>query len=329
MANKQMMVINREEIIQDRAIEMSIIVPVVERYDDLEKLYNSYAEEIKKVTNAFEFIFVIDGHMRNAFSEVKRFLYKDPHIKLIKFPRTFGEASAISAGFEKARGRYIFTLSAYFQAEPDELRRLYNALINDECDIAISMRSRESDSLFNRFQSFLFHKTLKLLTGTNFKDITCGLRGMKREVIGVFDIYGDLHRFIPILAQHQGLRVKELRVKQRKEDTKVRVYKLRTYLNRLIDIVTLLFLLRFTYRPMRFLGLIGSILIISGLAINVYLIYFRLVGSVALTNKPSLFLASLLIVIGIQIFAVGLVGEILIYTHSKSAKHFNIREIIE
>jgi len=329
MANKQMMVIEREEIIRDRAIELSIVVPVVERYDDLEKLYNSYAEEIKKATKDFEFIFVIDGHMRKAYSEIKKFSPKNSRIRVVKFPRSFGEASAISVGFEKARGRCVFTLSSYYQVEPYEIKRLYDTLNNDECDIVVSMRSRENDSLFNRFQSFIFHKIIKLFTGTGFGDITCGLRGMKREVVGVFDIYGDLHRFIPILAQHQGLRVKELEVKQKKEDTKTRVYKLRTYLNRLIDIMTLFFLLRFTYRPMRFLGLTGSILIISGFAINVYLIYFRLIGSLPLTNKPSLFLASLLMVMGIQVFAIGLIGEILIYTHSKTAKHFNVKEIIE
>lgn len=329
MANRQMMVIDREEIIQDRAIELSIIVPVVERYDDLEKLYNSYAEEIKKVTKDFEFIFVIDGHMHKAYSEIKRFSHKNPNIKVVKFPRSFGEASAISVGFEKARGRCIFTLSSYYQVEPHEIKRLYDALNNDGCDVVVSRRSRENDSLFNKFQSFIFHKIIKLFTGTDFGDITCGLRGMKREVVGVFDIYGDLHRFIPILAQHQGLRVKELKVKQKKEDTKTRVYKLRTYFNRLIDVITLFLLLRFTYRPMRFFGLIGSTLIISGSAINAYLIYFRLTGSFGLTNKPSLFLASLLMVIGIQVFAIGLIGEIIIYSHSKTARHFNVKEIIE
>lgn len=318
------------DVVSYQNIEISVIVPVAERYDNLEKLYLSYADEINKITNYFEFIFVIDGHMRKAYSELKRFSNKNPHIKMIKLPKTLGEANALSVGFEKAKGKYVFTLSSYFQVEPFEINRLYNALENDECDIVISRRSREKDSLFNRLRSLVFHVILKLLSGTGFSDISCGLRGMKRDVVKAFDLYGDLHRFIPILAEHQGLRVKELTVKQRKEDTKVRVYNLRTYINRLIDIMTLFFLLRFTYRPMRFFGLLGSILIISGFAVNSYLIYNRLfTGSFPLANKPSLFLASLLIVIGIQVFAVGLIGEIIIYTHSKKIKQFNVKEIIE
>jgi glycosyltransferase involved in cell wall biosynthesis len=329
MTSTPLKVINENKPNQDRAIELSIIVPVVERYDDLKILYDSYAEEIKKITKDFEFIFVIDGHMLKAYSEIKKFSHQNPTIKIVKFPRSFGESIAISVGFEKANGRCIFTLSSYFQVEPYEIRRLYDALNNDECDVVVTKRSREKDSFYNRFQSLVFHKIIKLFTGTDFNDISCGLKGIKRNVVSVFDIYGDLHRFIPILAEHQGLRVKELKVKQKKEDTKIRIYKLRTYLNRLIDAITLFFLLRFTYRPMRFFGLIGSILIISGLAINGYLIYSRLIGSFPLTNKPSLFLASLLMVIGIQIFAVGLIGEIIIYTHSKTAKHFNVKEFIE
>ncbi len=318
-----------EKIIPDQEIEISVIVPVVERCDDLAKLYKSYAEEIKKITEDFEFIFIIDGNMSHTYLDIKKISKKESPIRVVKFSRTFGEASALSVGFEKARGRYILTLSSYFQVEPDEIKRLYDALNNDECDIVVTRRSRERDSLFNRFQSFLFHKVLRLFTGTDFKDITCGLRGMNREVAGVFDIYGDLHRFIPILAQHQGLRVKELEVKQIREDTKVRVYRVGTYLNRIIDIITVFFLLRFTYRPMRFFGLIGSILIILGLAINSRLIYLRMTEAFALSNKPSLFLASLLMVIGIQVFIVGLIGEIIIYTRTKKAKTFNIKEIIE
>jgi hypothetical protein len=153
---------------------------------------------------------------------------------------------------------------------------------------------------------------------------------MKKEVAEAFDVYGDLHRFIPILAEHQGLRVTELKVRQHKEDTKPRVYRLRVYLYRIIDILTLFFLLRFTYRPLRFFGLMGSLLTAIGLAINGYLIYNRLFTEhFTLRDKPSLFLAALLMVIGIQIFAIGLLGEIIIYTHSKKARQFNIKEYIE
>jgi glycosyltransferase involved in cell wall biosynthesis len=311
-------------------IEISVIVPVVEKYDNLEKLYTSYSKELKKLTEKFEFIFVIDGNMGDAYKEIRKFSHNYPEIRILRFLKPLGEAMALSAGFEKARGKYIFTLSSYFQVQPEEIKNLYDALINNECDIVISRRIRKGDSFFNRFQSFIFHVILKLFTGTDFKDISCGLRGMKREVKGAFDIYGDLHLFIPIIAEHHGLTVKEINVKQQKEDTKLRVHNLRIYVNRLIDIITIFFLIRFTYKPLRFFGIIGSLLINSGVLIIFYLVYHRISSEgFALSDKPSLYLASLLLVIGIQVFAIGLIGEIIIYTHGKRAKRFNVKEILE
>ncbi|MFQ5902007.1 MAG: glycosyltransferase, partial [Thermodesulfobacteriota bacterium] len=297
-------------------IEVSVIVPVVERYDNLERLYLAYAEEIAKITGNFEFIFIVDGNMQRAYPEIKKFSNKDPHIRVIKFPRTFGEASALSVGFEKARGEYVFTLSSYFQVEPCEFKKLYNALSKDTCDVAIARRHREGDSIINKVQSALFHFLLRIVTGARFKDISCGFKGLKREVIQDIEIYGDLHRFIPIIADYKGLRVKEFVVAQREEDTRFRIYQIRTYLNRVIDIFTIFFLLRFTYKPLRFFGLVGAVLSLMGVAVNSYLIYLRLFArSIGLTDKPSLFLAALLIVVGIQFFAIGIIGEIIIYTH--------------
>lgn len=316
--------------ITDQGVEISIIIPVVERYDNLEKLYLSYAEEITKLTKSFEFIFVLDGHMQKAYSELKKFSYKYPQIKTVKFSRTFGEADSLSVGFDKAKGKYVFTLSSYFQVDPEEFKKLYNELINDNCDLVITRRDRKGDSLFNKIQSFIFHTILRILTGARFKDITCGLRGMKREILQDMELYGDLHRFLPIMAISHGYRVKELIVHQSKEDTRLRVYKFRTYLSRLLDLMTIFFLFRFTYKPLRFFGLIGSLLFLSGFFIDSYLIFHRLVmRSIGLTDKPSLFLAALLMVIGVQLFAIGIIGEIIIYTHGKQKKKYHIKTTLD
>jgi NADH:ubiquinone oxidoreductase subunit 6 (subunit J) len=153
---------------------------------------------------------------------------------------------------------------------------------------------------------------------------------MKREVFEKFDVYGDLHRFIPIIAEHQGFRVEEVEVGQMEDDLKTRVYSIKTYINRFIDIATLFFLLRFTYRPMRLFGLVGSVLFLVGFIMVCFLVYQRIfTHGFGLTNKPSLFLSSLLIVIGVQLFAVGLIGEIIIYTRTKKTDYFSIKEIID
>lgn len=310
-------------------VDVSVVIPVVERYNDLELLYTSYAKELNEVVSDYEFIFVVDGHMNKAYKEVKALAANYPQIKVIKFTKTLGESMALNAGFKSARGGFVFTLASYFQVEPAEIKKLYRALKSGECDIAVSRRERTEDSAFNRLQSGMFHRLLKIFTGSDYSDIACGLRGMKKDVLDVFDIYGDLHRFIPIISEHQGLKVKEIPVRQKKEDTSTRFYGLRTYINRVVDVVTIFFLLRFTYKPLRFFGIIGSVLILTGLGIVTYLVYQRLFYPIGLSDRPALFLSSLLMVIGIQVFAIGLIGEMIIYTHSSKLKRFNIKDVIE
>jgi hypothetical protein len=160
--------------------------------------------------------------------------------------------------------------------------------------------------MINRLQSIAYHYIIRKLTGTKFK-----------------------HRFIPIFATRQGLKVKEVDVVQRKEDTQVRLVKPGIYLRRLLDIITLFFLVKFTKKPLRFFGLIGSMFFIIGGIITTYLGIFRILGKIDLANRPMLLLGILLIVFGLQIFSIGLIGELILYTRAKDIEHYRIDEIIE
>ena len=312
-----------------RSVELSVVVPISERHDDLRDLYLQYAKVLSADGRSFEFIFVLDGPDPDAL-ETLRVLKKDhPEIKIIELNRSFGEATALSVGFDRSRAPVIITLSAYFQVEPSEVQTLLKKLSEGETDMVISWRHPRIDSFFNRVQSWVFQELTRFFTGMIYHDISCGMRAMKRKVADEIHLYGDLHRFYPLLALQRGFKIEEVRVRQSRQDLKRRIYQPGIYLRRLLDILTLLFIFKFTKKPLRFFGLIGSGLFGAGAVIMAYLgIYWILkVGPIA--GRPLLIFGVLLMVLGAQLFSIGLLGEMIIFTHGRDTKEYQIKEILE
>lgn len=312
----------------ERPVKFSFIVPIVERYDDLEELYTKFSEEVGKVTSAYEFIFVVDGGYERLIETLKQLKEKHANIKIIKFSRSFGESVALSAGFEKAQGKWMITLPAYFQIEPYGITQVIEAL-EQGYDLVTTRRFPRFDSFINRMHTKVFHWLVETLIGFDFNDFGCGVRGMNREVTENIHLYGDMFRFIPALASKQGFRVKEVAVAQNKKDTKIKVYNPWVYFKRLLDILTLFFLIKFTRKPLRFFGLIGSVLSGVGFLLSAYLTVQRLLGLTAIADRPVLLLGVLLMVLGIQSISIGLLGEIIIFTHAGEVKEYKVDEFIE
>ena len=310
-------------------VEISVIIPISERYDDLERLYFEYGRELKTDGHSFEFIFVLDGPDHKALNKLKSLKKDYQNIKIITLNRTFGEATALSVGFGQAQGPIIVTLSSYIQVEAQEINRMLSRLIDEGVDLVISKRYPRIDSQFNQFQSWVFHWITRLLTGTKYRDISCGLRVMKRKVVEEVHLYGDMHRFFPLLAYQKGFKVLELSVRQSKYDVNRRIYTPGTYLRRLLDILTLFFLFKFTKKPLRFFGLVGSGLLGFGFLITGYLGLYRLLEFGPIANRPLLIFGVILIVMGIQLFSIGLLGEIIIFTHARKIKDYNIEKVLE
>jgi hypothetical protein len=201
-------------------------------------------------------------------------------------------------------------------------------LVEEDSDLVVAWRHPRVDSLFNRLQSRVFHALIGLLIGAKYHDISCGLRIMKRKVAEEIPLYGDLHRFFPISAYQRGFRVCEVDVRQSPQDTKRRVYKPGVYLRRLIDILTFFFLFKFTKKPLRFFGLIGSGIFGVGTVITGFIGAERLLG-IAPAGRPLLVLGALLMVFGVQLFSTGLLGEIIIFTHARDLKDYQIDKTLE
>jgi glycosyltransferase involved in cell wall biosynthesis len=315
-----------EEKKAERRVDVSVIIPVSERYDDVKEVYEDYKSDLDNTNGTYEIIYVLDGDFPDILNTLQTLVREGEPIKIILFRRYFGEATALTAGFANSSGPLLVTLPAYHQVEKGAVAHIINALASE--DMVVARRWPRTDSGFNRMQTWLFYELEKLITGHELHDLGCSVRGFRREVINEVLIYVDQHRFLPIIAQRRGFKVKEVDLPQSPKDSFRRVYRPGVYLRRLLDLFTVFFLVKFTKKPLRFFGLIGSGIAIAGTIILVWLAIERLVSGVGLADRPALLAGALLVVLGIQIFGLGLIGELIIFTHAKEIKEYMVEQVI-
>ena len=306
----------------------SVVMPVGSRVDDIATLIEEYADALIGANVRFEMIVVLDGLKTAILERMQSLTGTREWLNVIQFSREFGESAALMAGFNEARGELLLTLPAYWQVKPSEISALINSLA-DEDDMLIAVRGPRSGSAFERIRRSIFHGMLRFITGQSYRDLGCGVRLLRRPVADEIPLYGDQHRFLPVLAVRRGFQVREVELTQSPNDYFRGRYRLHEYLHRMLDIMTVFFLVRFTKKPLRFFGSIGFLTAGFGGILVLLLITQRLFYDVALADRPALLLGSLLIVLGVQLFALGLLGELIIFSHAADAKEYAIRSIIE
>lgn len=308
--------------------DVSVVVPVVERHGDLAQLYREFAAELARLGLTAEFIFVVDDHLRGAVP-VLREIQAAPEqpIEVVLLGGPFGESAALTTGFNRARAERIVTLASYFQVEPAGLGPALQAL-DEGADLVVGRRHPRIDSLFNRLQTRLFHGIVRSFTRTGFHDLSCGFKVMKKRVARELSLYGGLHRFIPLLALHRGFTVREIAVPQRREDCATRYYGTPTYVGRLLDILNVFFLTKFTRTPLRFFGLLGLGLLALGCGIDLVAVLEKVFFATGLSDRAVLLLGVLLVVLGVQTLSLGLIGEIIIFTHARNVRDYRVAEVI-
>jgi glycosyltransferase involved in cell wall biosynthesis len=302
---------------------VSVIVPVVERADDLTELYRSFSAVLDAQGEEYEFVFVFDGGFAPP-AELLALSQQHDGIRLLRFARTFGETAALRLGIQRSRGDVILTLPAYFQVTPEGVATLL-ASLNEETDLVVANRWPRIDGWLNRVQSVAFNRMIAGVTDRPFHDIACGVRAMRRTVAEGLPLYGDLHRFIPALALREGYRVAEVAVPQHPGNARTRLYRPGVYARRLLDIAAFFFLAKFTEKPLRFFGLVGSGFFAAGAVTSVVLLVSRLQGQ-GIANRPLLLLAVLLLALGVQLLGLGLVGEIIVHLRAPHRRAYRVRE---
>lgn len=302
---------------------ISVIVPVVERADTLMAVYKAFARELEARPEAHEFLVVFDGRFSPP-AELVALAADNPAIRLLRFARSFGETAALRLGIEKSRGQMVVTLPPYFQVQPEGLGRLLDA-VSAGADMVVASRSPRLDSWLNRVQSRAFQSIVGGVSEQRFHDMACGVRVMRRSVAEALPLYGDLHRFIPALALREGFRVEELSIPQHPGDARTRVYGPGVYLRRLLDIAAFFFLAKFTEKPLRFFGMVGSLSFGLGAVLSLVLLIQRVEGQ-GIANRPALLLSVLFVALGVQLVGLGLVGEIIVHLRSPHRRAYRVRE---
>lgn len=309
------------------AVDLSVIIPVTDRYDDVETTYWSYKRQLEQSGLSFDMTYVLVGQRPALQSGLESLNARGEPIKVVTLADWFGEATAIAVGASRSSGKLILTLPAYLQIDPAEIPRFIGS--RGGFDLIVAARDRSGDRWINRMQSKAFHWFVNRLLGSRYVDLGNSVRLFRREVIEEVKIYADQHRFLPLLVERHGFTVDEVVLRQAEADRRPRLYRMGVYVRRMLDIIVIYFLLKFTSKPFRFFGLIGLSIAAIGVVSALWLGIERVFGGVAVADRPLLVIAALLIVLGVQAIAMGLIGEIIIFTRSAGTADYWIEKTVK
>jgi dolichol-phosphate mannosyltransferase len=309
-------------------LSLSIIVPLFNERESLpeliDQLYLAMQErELRDLflePFCFEIIMVDDGSTDGSSRVIERFIESKPEVRLISFQRNFGKTAALSAGFMAAAGEYVCTIDADLQDDPYAIKELIKKL-QEGYDLVSGWKQERKDPISKTLPSKLFNAVTRLFTGMTIHDFNCGLKVYRSEVTSRIELHGDMHRYIPVLAEWMGFRITELPVSHRARQFGSTKYGSSRFFSGLFDFLSVLFITRYLRRPMHFFGMAGLSSFLLGFIISLYVTLDKILLHKPVSNRPILFLGILLLILGVQLFSTGLLGEMLSTSSSKSSSY--------
>jgi glycosyltransferase involved in cell wall biosynthesis len=292
---------------------VSVVVPLFNEEPTLAPLYAEVAEALEDAEFEWELVFVDDGSTDGSYRELVRLHAAYTNVRVVRLRRNFGKAAALAAGFEAAAGEIVITMDADLQDDPHEIPG-FVAKLDDGYDLVTGWKQHRQDPIVRRFVSHIYNAATRLATGVRLHDMNCGLKAYRSEVLENVQLYGERHRFVPVLAHHLGFSVTELPVNHRARTNGKSRFGIERYLRSPFDLLTIVFMGRYRYRPLHLFGGVGLGLGAAGSAILVYLTAIKL-GGAGIGGRPLLLLGVLLVVVGIQFLSLGLIGEMLTSQH--------------
>ena len=310
---------------------ISIVIPLHNEERSIALLYDELQAALEPLGQEWEAVFVDDGSMDGSFAALTRLHDANENVRVVRLRRNFGKAAALAAGFSQAHGEIVVTIDADLQDDPAEIPRLLVKL-DEGFDLVSGWKTRRRDPLRRRVLSRIFNWVTGRMSGLRLHDMNCGLKAYRAEVVRGMPLYGELHRFIPVLAQYRGFRVAELPVNHRPREHGRSRYGVERYIRGFLDLLTVSFIGRYRHRPLHLFGGLGLILGLFGVAILVYLTVVKALGH-AIGERPLLTLGVLLVVVGLQFFSLGLISEMLTSQHEETAvgrqqAEFHVDEIL-
>jgi glycosyltransferase involved in cell wall biosynthesis len=294
-------------------MDVSIVVPLFNEDESLPELC-AWIERVANQNNlSFEVILVDDGSTDNSWDFIEKKGKENPNFKGIKFQRNYGKSAALNEGFKAAEGEVVITMDADMQDSPDEIPELRRMILEDGFDMVSGWKKKRFDNtLTKNIPSKFFNAAARFSSGIQLNDFNCGLKAYKKKVIKSIEVYGEMHRYIPILAKWSGFRkIGEKVVEHRTRKYGVTKFGWQRFVNGFLDLATIMFLGKFGKRPMQFFGLLGTLFFMVGLLSSIYLIIAKSISvDFTLTNRPSFYIALTTMVIGMQLFLTGFVAEL-------------------
>jgi hypothetical protein len=310
------------------ALDVTIVVPIDSPLAEVREIVDALGTELDREGRTWECIFVFDGLTGRAWDSVEELRGRyGPRVKSISFKNRFGESVCLSAAVERASGRTIVTSPQYVQVDPIELRAML-AAIDAGADFVAPWRHPRVDPWLNRLQSAAFNLVIRRVVQMQFHDLNCYFRAIRRRVLEDVAIYGDMYRFLPVIAHRQGFRVVEVKVRHIKEWGRAGFFGVGVYLRRFLDVLAVMFLTKFTLKPLRFFGTVGGALALLGAAVCGWVVLEKVLLGVG-AARPMVLLGVLMIALGVQIVGFGLVGEIIIYSQARNLREYRIERIWE
>lgn len=295
-------------------MNLSIVIPLKDEAESLPELCSWIERVAGEQQLSYEIILMDDGSTDDSWNVIQQLRTANAHIKGIRFQRNYGKSAALNEGFKAAQGTVVITMDADLQDSPDEIPGLYKMIVTDGFDLVSGWKKKRYDNtLTKNIPSKFFNAATRRMSGIKLHDFNCGLKAYNNKVIKSIEVYGEMHRYIPVLAKWAGFRkIGEKVVEHRKRKYGVTKFGWERFVNGFLDLATISFVGRFGKRPMHFFGLWGTFCFLLGFGISIYLAVSKLIDSSnAITNRPAFYVALTVMIIGSQLFLAGFIGELI------------------
>ncbi|MCB0706886.1 MAG: glycosyltransferase family 2 protein [Saprospiraceae bacterium] len=293
-------------------MQISIVIPAYNEEESLPELEAWISRVMQQHSLSYEVIFVDDGSSDQTWHVIQQLTAKNPNLRGIKFRRNYGKSAALNVGFQSSEGDVVFTMDADLQDSPDEVPEMYRMITEDGLDIVSGWKKKRHDPINKRLPSKLYNSVTRMISGIKLHDFNCGLKGYRREVVKSVEVYGEMHRYIPMIAKSAGFsRIGEKVVQHQARKYGVTKFGWKRYITGFLDLLSVTFVGRFGKAPMHFFGSIGTISFMLGMAILVYLSIAKLFYTeYGIASRPLFFFGILAIIIGTQLFVTGFLAEL-------------------
>ncbi len=317
-------------------MDISLVIPLLNEAESLPELHAWIQRVMKENNFSYEIVFVDDGSTDNSWQVIQQLKAADNNVKALRFRRNYGKSAALNVGFAKSSGDVVITMDADLQDSPDEIPELYRLIAKEGYDIVSGWKRKRHDPITKTIPTKLYNWATRKISGIHLHDFNCGLKSYKSEVVHSIEVYGEMHRYIPVIAKWAGFRkITEKVVVHRARKYGTTKFGLERFVNGFLDLLSIFFVSKFGKKPMHFFGLIGVLFFVIGFAFAVYLLGYKFYWSFLhatpvrreITDNPLFYISLTSIIIGVQLFLAGFLGE-LISRNSPDRNEYLIREEI-